>query len=167
MYVSMAKQTPRGRGFNVSPERSFGYLVRDSARLIISRMTQKIEQHDITLTQYFILRELWEDDGLAVQDLAARVRVAGPSVGTSVDDLEERAFVKRTRSEEDRRRVHVHLTTKGRALREKMLQYAVEVNETALKGISSADIDRTKDVLQRVKENLLAPPRSAKADRSE
>jgi MarR family transcriptional regulator, organic hydroperoxide resistance regulator len=146
--------SPRGRGFNLSPERSFGYLLRDAARLLISMMSHKIEQHGITLSQYFILRELWEDDGLTVQDLAVRVRIAGPSIGTSLDALVEDGLVKRVRSNDDRRRVHTYLTARGRALRAVMLKYAVEVNEAALRGITATEIDQVKDVLARVKENL-------------
>jgi DNA-binding MarR family transcriptional regulator len=161
MPISAAKprnahtpQTPRGRGFNISPERSFGYLLRDASRLLISLMTRKIEEHGLTLSQYFILRELWEDDGLSLQDLATRVRIAGPSIVTSIDDLESGALVKRIRSDDDRRRVNIFLTAKGRALRPVMLRYAVEVNEAALHGISTSEIDQVKSILQRVKENL-------------
>ena len=148
---------PRGRGFNLSPERSFVYLLRNASRLLISLMSHKIEQHGITLSQYFILRELWEEDGLTVQDLAGRVRIAGPSIGASIDALEEDGLAKRVRSTDDRRRVHTQLTAKGRALRTVMLKYAVEVNETALKGVTAAEIDQVKDVLARVKENLTLP----------
>ncbi len=147
-------ETPRGRGFNLSPERSFGYLLRDSARLLISMMSHKIEGHGVTLSQYFILRELWEEDGLTQQELATRVRIAGPSIGTSIDALEDDGLVKRVRSNDDRRRVHTRLTAKGRALRAVMLTYAVEVNEAALRGITAAEIDQAKDVLARVKANL-------------
>lgn len=155
--VKKSERTPRGRGFNLSPERSFGYLLRDSARLLISLMTHKIEAHGISLSQYFILRELWEDDGLSLQELAERIRIASPSIATCIDDLETAGLVKRVRSHSDRRRVHTNLTAKGRALRGVMLRYAIEVNEAALSGITGPEIDQAKDVLKRVKDNLSGP----------
>jgi MarR family transcriptional regulator, organic hydroperoxide resistance regulator len=155
--VKKTERTPRGRGFNVSPERSFGYLLRDSARLLISLMTRKIEEHGISLSQYFILRELWEDDGLSLQELAERTRIASPSIATCIDDLEAAGLVKRVRNTGDRRRVCTNLTAKGRALRGVMLRYAIEVNEAALSGMTASEIDLAKDLLQRVKANLSMP----------
>jgi MarR family transcriptional regulator, organic hydroperoxide resistance regulator len=149
-----ASPVPRGPGFNISPERSFGYLLRDAARLVISVMTAKIEQHGITLTQYFILRELWEEDGLTPQELAERLRIAGPSIGTSIDAMEDDGLAERVRSRDDKRRVHTHLTAKGRALRTVMLNYAIDVNKIALRGSSAAEIEITKKILQRAKDNL-------------
>lgn len=121
-------------------------------------LQHKIEAHGVTLSQYFILRELWEADGLTLRELAARVRIADPSIATSIDALESAGLVKRVRSEDDRRRVHVHLTSQGAALRAVLLQYAVEVNAAALQGITLPEIDQAQGVLKKVKDNLNGGP---------
>jgi len=41
----MPRRTPRGRGFNLSPERSFGYLLRDTSRMLLRRLQHDIEAH--------------------------------------------------------------------------------------------------------------------------
>jgi DNA-binding MarR family transcriptional regulator len=128
--------------------------MRDTSRLLLRMLQSKIEPHGITLSQYFILRELWEFDGLTLRELAVRVRIADPSIATNIDGLEESALVKRERSDDDRRRVHVYLTATGRSLRSSLLQYAVEINADALKGISLAEIDQVQSLLKRVKDNL-------------
>jgi len=150
-----ARATPRGRGFDLSPEHSFGYLMRDTTRLLLGIFQQRIGAHGITLTQNFILRELWEEDELTMGELAARVRIVEPSVATSVDALERQGIVTRVRSSEDRRRIHVRLTPAGQDLRLTLLRYAAEMNEIALRGVGIAEGEIAKTVLRQVKDNLI------------
>jgi DNA-binding MarR family transcriptional regulator len=143
-----------------SEEPSFGYLVRDTSRLMLRLLQEKIEPHGITLSQNFVLRELWENDGLTMSELAARLDVVDPSVANTVDGLVERGLVMRVRNGEDRRRVHARLTEKGKKLRVRLLRYAAEANEAALAGLSGEEIAAARTALRRAKENLLQLRRS-------
>jgi DNA-binding MarR family transcriptional regulator len=143
-----------GRAKSAQKDRSFGYLMRDTTRLLLGIFQDKLGTHGITLSQNFILRELWEEDELTMGELAARVRIVEPSVATSIDALERQGIVTRVRSSEDRRRVHVRLTPAGGALRLTLLRYAAEMNEIALRGVGLAEVEIAKTVLQQVKDNL-------------
>lgn len=141
-------------GFDLEPNRSFGYLLRDTSRLLLRALSADIEKHGITLGQYFILRELWEHDGLTPGELGARVGILAPATNALVGALQQRGLVTRTKAQLDRRNVHVHLTPSGRELREQLLRYAAGVNERALRGVDEAEIEMIRSVLQRVKSNL-------------
>jgi DNA-binding MarR family transcriptional regulator len=143
-----------GRAKRLQKDRSFGYLMRDTTRLLLGIFQDKLGTHGITLSQNFILRELWEEDELTMGELAARVRIVEPSVATSIDALERQGIVTRVRSSEDRRRVHVRLTPAGADLRLTLLRYAAEMNEIALRGVGPAEVEIAKTVLQHVKDNL-------------
>jgi DNA-binding MarR family transcriptional regulator len=143
-----------GRAKSTQKDRSFGYLMRDTTRLLLGIFQDKLGTHGITLSQNFILRELWEEDELTMGELAARVRIVEPSVATSIDALERQGIVTRVRSSEDRRRVHVRLTPAGGALRLTLLRYAAEMNEIALRGVGLAEVEIAKTVLEQVKDNL-------------
>jgi DNA-binding MarR family transcriptional regulator len=150
-----ARATGSADDLDLTPaEQSFGYLLRHTSRMAQRLLQDKIESHGITLGQNFILRELWEDDGLTMRELATRLRILDPTVATTVDSLEARGLVVRERSEEDRRRVHARLTEKGKALRTTLLRYAAEVNRTALEGIPAEDVAHVKATLLKVKQNL-------------
>jgi len=136
-------------------EQSFGYLLRDTSRFALRLLQAKIEAHGITLSQNFVLRELWEDDDLTMRELALRLHVLDPSVAATVDSLVARGLVVRVRSDADRRRVHARLTAKGKALRTTLLRYAAEVNAAALAGIPQDDVARVKAILLKVKRNLV------------
>ena len=54
----------------------------------------------------------------------------------------------------DRRQSRVHLTRAGRALKKRLLPYAVDVNANALVGLSATEIAQLRDLLGRIRTNL-------------
>jgi DNA-binding MarR family transcriptional regulator len=143
-----------GRGFDVNTDNSIGYLLRDTARRILSDLTTRLEPHGITLPQYFVLRELWQEEGLVQRELANRVGVLEPTMVTTLDALERLNLIVRVRSTTDRRKTHVRLTPEGRTMRDTLQGYAADVLEHALQGIANEDIAVLRSILQRVKGNF-------------
>jgi DNA-binding MarR family transcriptional regulator len=143
-----------GRGFDANTDNSIGYLLRDTARRILGDLTTRLEPHGITLPQYFVLRELWQEEGLMQRELANRVGVLEPTMVTTLDALERLNLIVRVRSTTDRRKTHVQLTPEGRTMRDTLQGYASDVLEHALQGISNEDIAVLRGILQRVKGNF-------------
>ena len=73
-----------------------------------------------TEPQWRVMRALWNDDGRTVSDLAALTLIDAPVLVGVIDRLERDAVVARRRSQTDRRRVHVHLTPRGRRLEQEV-----------------------------------------------
>jgi DNA-binding MarR family transcriptional regulator len=142
-----AAQPIRGLGFNLDPQASLFYLLRDASRSVMSAFQQRIEKHQLTLGQYFVLRELWQDDGLAQRDISERVGMMGPAMTILLDAMEARGFVVRVRSVEDRRRVNVFLTDKGRDLGPTVLRYSAEMHESVLAGRSESEVAFVREFL--------------------
>lgn len=143
-----------GRGFDPDTANSIGYLLRDTSRRILSRLTALLEPHAVSLPQYFVLRELWNRDALTQRELADRVGVLEPTMVSTIDGLARAQLVVRDRSTIDRRKTHVRLTERGVALRTTLLGYAADVLEEALGGLSDAEVSTLRALLQRVKANL-------------
>lgn len=113
-----------------------------------------LEKHGVTIGQYFLLRELWENDGATPSELSTRIGILDPSTNSALDALERQGLLRRVRSESDRRKVHVNLTPRGRELRATLLRYAEKVTGRALGGVSHEEVDLVRDVLRRVKANF-------------
>jgi len=143
-----------GRGFADDTNESIGYLLRDTSRRILGAMTKELEGHGLSLPQYFVMRELYQEEGLTQRELSSRVGVLEPTIVATLDGLEKLGFVARVRSTTDRRKVGVMLTAAGEALRDTLLGYAASVLDRALVGVSVADIATVRAALQRIKENL-------------
>jgi DNA-binding MarR family transcriptional regulator len=142
------------RGFDPDTQNSIGYLLRDTSRRIMSDLTGRLEPHGITLPQYYVLRELWREEGLTQREIANRVGVLEPTMVGTIDALEHAGMIVRERSTSDRRKTHVQLTPAGRKVRDTLQSYAAGVLEHALNGVSDTEIVELRRLLQQVKKNL-------------
>ncbi len=71
----------------------------------------------LTYPQYLALLVLWESDGLRVSDLGSRLFLDSGTLTPLLKRLELSGLVRRQRSHEDERQVHIHLTDEGHALK--------------------------------------------------
>ena len=138
------------------PENSTGYLLRDTFRAFSKVLAARISAHGVTIGQWYFLRVLWEEDGLTQRELSQRVGMMEPTTVTALNGMEKRRYVRRVRSTEDRRKVNVFLTKKGRSLRNKLLPYAIEVNRFATEGVSEDDLENLRATLRHMRDRLQA-----------
>jgi MarR family transcriptional regulator, organic hydroperoxide resistance regulator len=144
----------RAPAFDVDPSRSIGYLIRDSSRLILAKLQVLLTPHDVTLSQYFVLRELWQREGLTQRELSERIAIQEQSTVATIDAMEKRDLVVRVRSTQDRRKIHIHLTERGRSLREPLLAYAAGVINGATADFPAHELEALRASLRKLKANL-------------
>jgi DNA-binding MarR family transcriptional regulator len=142
------------RGFDADTDNSIGYLLRDTSRRILRDLTARLGPHGVTLPQYFVLRELWQEEGLTQREVSNRVGVLEPTMVTTLDALERLGLILRVRSTTDRRKTHVQLTAEGRTMRDTLHGYSADVLERALNDISDGDLATLRRLLQQIKGNL-------------
>ncbi|MBI2952896.1 MAG: MarR family transcriptional regulator [Chloroflexi bacterium] len=94
-------------------ERAAGQI-EEALRVLIQRLRQhrrvEIAASGLTLPQVSVLVELMEADGLSLNDLSQRMRLAHSTVSGIVDRLERREMVERRPDPMDRRFIRIHLT---------------------------------------------------------
>jgi len=72
-----------------------------------------IKVSGLTAPQLLILQTIRLKDGINVGDLAADMSLSQATVSSILDRLESRALINREKSSQDKRKVHLHLTTAG------------------------------------------------------
>jgi MarR family transcriptional regulator, organic hydroperoxide resistance regulator len=135
---------------------SVGYQVRRTHRALQRYLQLKIEPHGVTLGMWYFLRALWHEDGLNQRELSRRVGTMEPTTLSAILNMEKKGFVRRVQNKTDRRKLHVHLTPKGRALKAKLIPLAREVVGTAVQSLSRKEIKAMLDGLVEVQNNLHA-----------
>jgi DNA-binding MarR family transcriptional regulator len=135
-------------------EASVGAILRMAHLAYAQDLQNYLASHDIAFGMWFYLRALWEEDGLTQRELSRRVSATEATTAQQLTNMERSGLVVRRRSTRDRRSSHVHLTGAGRALRARLLPYAVEVNATALDGFTAREIAVLRDLLERIRANL-------------
>src|SRR4051812_49258700 len=97
-------------------EASVGYQLRTTNRMMQRLLQTRIEPYGITLGMWYFLRALWEEDGLTQRELSQRIGTMEPTTLTAIAGMERAGLVTRKRNEQDRRKINVSLTQRGRDL---------------------------------------------------
>jgi DNA-binding MarR family transcriptional regulator len=94
------------------------FPVYAASRLITREYQPFLDKLGITYPQYLVLMILWEEDGMAVNDIAKKLILNTNTITPLLKRMEQQGIIKRKRSRQDERKVIVQLTSKGRELQE-------------------------------------------------
>jgi DNA-binding MarR family transcriptional regulator len=135
---------------------SVGYQIRATHRTLQRFLQLKIEPHGVSLGMWYFLRALWHEDGLTQRELSRRVGTMEPTTLSAILNMEKKGLVRRAQNKKDRRKWHVHLTAKGRALKAELIPLARDVVDTAVQSLSRKEIRQLMDGLAEIQNNLHA-----------
>jgi DNA-binding MarR family transcriptional regulator len=133
-----------------------------SSSLAMTRLYKPLlEPLGLTYPQYLALLVLWESDGIAVGSLGERLFLDSGTLTPLLKRLEAAGLVRRERCADDERRVLVHLTTEGRALRSRAQPIPRALASAT--GCSTAELATLTRQLQQLREQMLRtePPVAA------
>jgi MarR family transcriptional regulator, organic hydroperoxide resistance regulator len=136
------------------PNDRLAHLVKDATRALLRALQMRLTAHNVTLGHWTFLRVLWEKDGLTQRELSEQAGVMEPTTFAALNAMEKLGYIARRRLPESRKKVYVFLTPKGRALRDKLVPLAEDVNLIAVAGVAPAQIATTRQTLLAIIENL-------------
>jgi DNA-binding MarR family transcriptional regulator len=136
------------------PDDRLAHLVKDATRALVRSLQVRLAEHKVSFGHWSFLRILWEGDGLTQRELSDEAGVMEPTTFAAVKAMERLGYVARRQRGDDRKKVYVFLTPKGRALKRQLVPLAEEVNAIAVRGVRKADIAATRAVLLAIIENL-------------
>jgi DNA-binding MarR family transcriptional regulator len=100
--------------YNFSPKNSLGYLLKTNHMLMHECADRVLASHDMSFIQWLALVKLKEGLAETASDLCRTLSHDNGAITRMVDLLENRGFVERERSLEDRRVVKLRITDNGR-----------------------------------------------------
>jgi MarR family transcriptional regulator, transcriptional regulator for hemolysin len=107
----------------------------------------------VTRAQWKVLFKLTRTPGLRQVELADMLDLEPITLCRIVDRLEEAGLVERTRDPDDRRAWKLHVTAQAQPLVDKLHAVGADLVEQAFSGIDGKDIELTREVLGRIREN--------------
>jgi DNA-binding MarR family transcriptional regulator len=141
---------------DVLPLDRFAHLVKHAARALARALQMRLAEHAVSYGHWTFLRILWETEGLTQRELSARAGVMEPTTFSALKAMAERGYITRRRNPRSHKEIQIYLTPQGRALKDKLVPLAEEVNEVALRRIAAADTAATRRALLAVIQNLAA-----------
>ena len=135
-------------------ERLLEYLavMRDFGRIYTQRILEGSRESS-TLLKLSRIKALYAfrgQDSSTMTELADNIGAKLPSMTMMIDNLAEEGFVERARDEQDRRKVIVRLTDKGRRIREDFLAHRNQIAQQLFAKLSKDDEQELMVSLARV-----------------
>lgn len=141
---------------NTNPNRNFGCLLHDTARLLRRDFNRRAQKLGLTQTQWQALCVLSHNEGINQASLADLLEVQPITLGRLIDRLEATGWVERRNHPTDRRAITLYLTSKAEPILNEMSKLAEETRNLALEGVSETDQQHLMQVLEHIKDNLLS-----------
>ncbi len=136
------------------PDDRLAHLVKDATRALVRSLSVRLAEHGVSFGHWTFLRILWEGDSITQRELSEQAGVMEPTTFSALKTMEKLGYVMRRQLGDDRKKVYIFLTPKGRALKSRLVPLAEEVNSIAVEGVGAQDIAATRAVLLTVIENL-------------
>jgi DNA-binding MarR family transcriptional regulator len=133
---------------------SIGYLIKRGQSMMMDVLEKLCAERGFSFIHYVILT--WVRDGIAVnaKDICIQYRHDSGALTRVIDQLEERGLLERVRRGNDRRKVELQLTEKGRATVESLIPLVVDKLNLALSDFSREEAAELKRLLIKLNTRL-------------
>ena len=149
----MDRRTPPGGG-RLRAADSVGYQAHVLARLFRNQMNSHLRKLGMSVGQFAILRALWEQDGLSMNEIADRCPIDLTTVTRTLGRMERDGLATRRRNQGDKRVVNFFLTARAKTDRRAAIAGTVDVNERAFRGFDAGEREAVMGMMERLEDNL-------------
>ena len=132
---------------------SIGFLISIINRQLKPLFDERLCSEGIGYGMWFFLRVLWEKDDVSQRELADRAGMSAPTALEAIRKLEQLKLISLKSNKEDKRRLRIRLTAKGKKLEKKLVAQVDELNALALNGFSPEEVKHLTEFLTRVRAN--------------
>lgn len=134
--------------------RSFGFVLHETARLFSKRYDQRAKHLGLTRAQIQVMAYLVYHEGINQIGLAELLEMEPISLTRLLDRMEQAGWIERRPDPEDRRARRLFMSEKAKPVFAAMIEVGREVRGEALAGLSPAENDVLMELMMRVRRNL-------------
>ena len=113
-----------------------GMLTNRLAHAMSLDMERRLKAYGVTLSQWFVLKQLWQQEGKSQVELQELLGLERATVNGLIQRMARSELIKLKPDPDDRRVQRIFLTGRGRALKQITPSLEEEVNARALHGFS-------------------------------
>lgn len=114
-----------------------GLLINKLAHAMALGMDRRLKSYDVTMSQWAVLKQLWQQEGRSQVELQDLLGLDGATVTGLLQRMTHQGLIQRRSDAIDKRVQRVFLTERGRALEQTTAVFEEEVNAHALEGFSA------------------------------
>jgi len=132
--------------------RSLPMMLYRSLDVLMPRFRKIFSDFGLTEQQWRVLRVLWEQQDVTLNELSGVTLIPAPSLVGVVDRLQAMGLVERRRSDADRRKVYVLATQKGGELEAKVMPQVASAYAALKQSVDAETWDQVLKGLQQISE---------------
>ena len=129
------------------------FILSNTQNAVFGYFKKRLQEFDITPSQYALLSCLWAQDGRTPSQLAQAMHLDTSSITGILSRLEKKDLIDRVYSQEDRRSVSIHLREEGKALWVQVDKVIEEANEKITRGLDPAHYEQFLSYLNLLESN--------------
>lgn len=135
----------------------YGFYFRCIQSQLEKSMNEQLKEFDLTRSQLDILRYLKnaKKDHVNQKDIEEFFHISNPTVTGLLNRLEQKGYVVRLQSPNDKRIRYIQITEKSEDIEKKIKKHISRSENIISKGLSAADKEQLFILLAKVKDNLL------------
>lgn len=99
-----------------------------AAKEVVRSYKPFLDEIDLTYTQYITMMVMWQQKSINVKELGKYLYLDSGTLTPLLKKLEQKGFIRRTRSKADERVLMVDVTDEGMALRDKAVDIPMKMN---------------------------------------
>jgi MarR family transcriptional regulator, organic hydroperoxide resistance regulator len=103
------------------------FAVYETASEFNKLYTSVLQPFGLTYPQYLVLLALWEEDGVTLKDLGAKLNLGTGTLTPMISRMEASGWLRKERSKEDERKVYIFLRTKANLEKQSITSKVAEV----------------------------------------
>lgn len=113
-----------------------GMLINRLAHAMSLDMDRRLKAYGVTLSQWFVLKQLWRQEGKSQAELQELLGLERATVNGLIQRMARSGLIECKPDPDDRRVQRIFLTERGRALKQITPSLEDEVNAHAMQGFS-------------------------------
>ena len=126
-------------------DRDLCFMFYVGSRALMREYREFLDPLGLTYPQYLVLLVLFENDRLTVSEIGSKLMLDTGTLTPLLRRLQVMGIVKRIRNSRDERRVHIHLTENGGALRQPFLKASFGVDSKV--GLADAEVHDMRNLI--------------------
>lgn len=127
-----------------------------ASRAVSGAYRQLLSDIGLTYPQYLVMLSLWEKSGRSVAELGDALDLESSTLSPLIRRLETLGFVRRQRSDEDERVVHVHVSDAGWELESRTAPVRKQVEAST--GLSDEEFATLREILHQLRATVQGHP---------
>lgn len=112
------------------------------------------EENALTVSESFCLEVINGLEKPTVRDVANFMKISQPNAAYKISNLENKGYITKQQSKEDKRVYYLNVTNKYDKFSQGKNKHLIEILDDLEKKLSSADLEKTKEVLEVMYESL-------------